>query len=58
MNSFRPLNNLPILEKIIEEHIKVQMTEFLETNNIINENHHGGLKNHSTITALAQIQQT
>ena len=57
MSNFRPLNNLPILEKIIEEHIKVQMTEFLETNEIINENHHGGLKNHSTITALAQIQQ-
>ena len=32
--------------------------QFLNENNIINENHHGGRKAHSTITALNQILNT
>ena len=55
MNSFRPINNLNILEKITEEHLKNQLTEYLDKYEIINDNHHGGKINHSTTTAVAQI---
>ena len=33
------------------------MMEFIEANNIILKNHHGSLKKHSTITALASINE-
>ena len=35
-NSYRPINNLATLEKIIEQHLKL----YLCTNNIIIKNHH------------------
>ncbi len=55
IDSFRPINNLPSLEKILEEHIIINLNIFLNNNNIIHKNHHGGRKGHSTTTALAQI---
>ena len=57
IDSFRPINNLVILEKIVEEWIKESLIEFLETNNILSKNHHGGRAAHSTITAKTQIDQ-
>lgn len=55
IDSFRPINNLPCLEKILEEHIIIHLNIFLEENNILHDNHHGGRKLHSTTTALTQI---
>ena len=55
LGSFRPLNNLVSLEKLWEEHMRIHLHKFLDANMIINDNHHGGRKNHSTITALIQI---
>merc|ERR1712115_516970 len=55
IGSYRPLNNLCTIEKVIEEYIIGHLEIFLHTNKIINKNHHGGRKGHSTITALNQI---
>ena len=56
--SYRPINNLCTIEKIIEEYIIGHLYQFLNENNITNENHHGGRKVHSTIKALNQILGT
>merc|ERR1712240_982285 len=53
--SYRPLNNLCTIEKIIEEYIINHLEPFLTKNKIIHDNHHGGRKGHSTTTALNQI---
>merc|ERR1712089_89409 len=58
MGSYRPINNLCTIEKIIEEYIIGHLTTLLTENNIINNNHHGGRKGHSTIKALNQILNT
>ena len=55
IENYRPINNLPALEKILEEHILIHLYKFLNENNIFNANQHGGRKRHSTTTALAQI---
>ena len=55
MSSYRPINNLCVLEKIVEEFIKQHLVSYLEYNNITHDNHHGSRKHHSTMTALAQI---
>ena len=48
---YRPITILPTVEKVIEEILKNQLTEFIESNNIIPPEHHGGRSNHSTVTA-------
>merc|ERR1712240_36348 len=53
--SYRPLNNLCTIEKIIEEYIITHLEPFLTTNKLIHDNHHGGRKGHSTTMALTQI---
>merc|ERR1712240_336849 len=58
MGSYRPINNLCTIEKIIEEYFIIHLDAFLIENKIINENHHGGRKGHSTITALNHILNT
>merc|ERR1711873_280242 len=55
IGSFRPLNNLCKIEKIIEEYIIGHLETYLHTNKIIYKNYHGSRKGHSTITALNQI---
>ena len=55
LNSYRPIINLPCIEKIIEEYMIICSTDFFETNNIIHINHHGSRKDHSPTTALTEI---
>ena len=55
IDSFRPKNNLSALEKIVEQFFKDCLIEHLEANNCIIKNHHGSIKGHSTLTALASI---
>merc|ERR1712240_202393 len=55
IGSYRPLNNLCIIEKIIEEYFITYLEPFLTNNKIIHKNHHGGRKGHSTTTGLNQI---
>ena len=53
--SFRPIANLSVFEKVVEELMKRQLNEFFENENIILDNHHGGRKGYSTVTARAVI---
>ena len=39
----------------MQQYIKDHIITFLDTHNIINENHHGSQKYYSTSTALASI---
>merc|ERR1712240_827483 len=55
IGSYRPLNNLCTIEKVIENYFITHLEAFLIKNKIINKNHHGGQKGHSTITELNQI---
>ena len=55
-DSFRPINNLPTLEKLFESYIIELFIEFLTANHIFDKNHHGGMKFHSPKTAMAAIQ--
>ena len=56
-NSFRPINNLNIIEKVVEALMKEQIDEFIEEEKIIPEQHHGGRPNHSTSTAKMMIDE-
>ena len=55
INSYRPINNLCSIEKIIEAHLLLHLENFFDRNKILVENHHGGRRNHSTVTAIASI---
>jgi len=55
ISSYRPINNLPFLEKLFEQYLLDNFLLFLNINNVINDGHHGGRKGHSTITAMTQI---
>ena len=57
-SSYRPVNLLPILGKIVEKAIFNQLVEYLDENKLIHPNHHGGRKGHSTTTALVQMYNT
>merc|ERR1712177_90360 len=51
--SYRPINNLSAVEKIVEEFLKEQLSEFIDANSIILPDHHGSRKDFSTMTAIA-----
>ena len=53
--SYRNINNLPCVEKLVEQHIANHLNKYLNDNNILHPNHHGGRKGHSTASALLQI---
>ena len=55
LESYRPINNLPCLEKIFEEYFKQCLVIFLNNNDVINNDHHGAIQQHSTVTALTMI---
>ena len=55
IDSYTPINILHPIDKIYQEHVKTNLTSFLEINNIILTNHHGGRKGHGTDTALSLI---
>ena len=55
ISSFRPLNNLACIEKIVEHYIKEKLEEYFEHNNLLHIEHHGGRGSHSTLTALTKI---
>ena len=46
---------LPVMSKILERVVYLQLVEYLEDNRLIHPNHHGGRKSHNTATALAQM---
>ena len=58
MKNFRPINLLSPISKIIEKTWSIQIMEYLTKNQMINNNHQGGIKGRSTtITALKLHQK-
>ena len=53
--SYRPINNLTAIEKVLEQYIITNLNKYLTENNILNKNHYGGRQGHSTTSALLQI---
>merc|ERR1711954_312632 len=52
---YRPISNLSVIDKIIQEWIKVNTMKYFEENKILTNKHHGGRENSSTNTAKALI---
>ena len=55
IESYQPINNLCAIEKIIEQYFQDSMIDFIELHSIMSIDHHGGMKLHSTQTAITQI---
>ena len=55
-DSFRPINNLPVLEKLWEEYVLMFLLPFIIEDEVIHPNHHGGLKYHSLDTLMTAVQ--
>ena len=53
IDSYRPINNLSAVEKVVEEFLKEQLNEFIDHNQIILPDHHGSRKDYSTMTAIS-----
>jgi hypothetical protein len=54
-SSYRPVSLLPVLSRVVEKALFTQLSDYLENNNLLHPNHHGGRKNHNTTTALIQL---
>ena len=55
VTNYRPISLLPIVSKILEKIVANQLTEYLETNNLLSETQHGFRPKLSTETALLKI---
>ena len=56
-SSYRPVNQLVGLSKIVERCVFGQLVEYLEGNCLLHPNQHGGRAGHSTTTTLIQMHQ-
>ena len=50
IDGWRPINLVSSISKIAEKCILAQMLQHVRDNNVINYNHHGSMKHHSTQT--------
>jgi hypothetical protein len=53
--SYRPVNQLVGLSKVLERCVFGQLVEYLEANSLLHPNQHGGRAGHSTTTTLIQM---
>ena len=44
LDSYRPINNLNVVEKVVESIVKFQVVKLFEDNKILHENMHGSRK--------------
>ena len=51
IDSYRPINNLSTVGKVIEGIMVKQLTKYFEDNKLIPAEHHGRRKSHSTLSA-------
>ena len=56
--NYRPVAIVPILSKVLEKAIFIQMITYLDENNLLHPNHHAYRANHNTTTALIQMYDT
>ena len=55
VGNFKPVSNLVEVGKVAEYAVAEQIIKHFIENNLFHPNHHGGLPNHSTATALIQM---
>ena len=55
--NYRPVSCLETASKVLEKVVCEQITDYMETNELIPVNQHGFRKGRSTMSALADIQQ-
>ena len=55
--SYRPINILPALSKIIEKVVFTQVIQYVDKIGIISHHHHGSSPGHSPVTALLSMYQ-
>ena len=55
IENYRPVSHLVEVGKLVEHEVNDQVTEHFLSNNLFHSNHHGGIANHSTNTALIQL---
>ena len=53
--SYRAVNLLPALSKIVDRVISEQLTRFLVENDVIPYQHNGGIRNKSTVSAIMSV---
>ena len=53
--NYRPVAILPVMSKLVERAVFIQIIDYFETNNLLHPNHHGFRANHNTTTALLQM---
>ena len=53
--NYRPVALLPILNKILEKAVFLQLIRYLDDNKLLHPNHHGSHHSHNTATALIQM---
>ena len=57
LRSYRPINNMNVIEKIIEQVLKKQMTKFIDENKILDKYMHCSRPKHSIITAKMEVDE-
>ena len=55
LSNYRPISLLPIVSKVLEKVVSVQLTQFLESNSLFSNTRHGFWPKLSTETALTVI---
>ena len=53
--NYRPVAILPILSKVLEKAVFLQIVDYMDSNHLIHPNHHGFRAGHSTTTGLIQM---
>jgi len=57
VNNYRPISNLPLLNKWFEIIVKTKLMEYLDTNNMLSDKQHGFRSGRSCSTALTIFSQ-
>ena len=55
VKNYRPVSHLVEVGQLVEKAVYSQVVDYFHRNKLFHKNHHGGLANHSTSTALVQI---
>ena len=53
--NYRPVALLPVLSKILEKAVFMQIMDYLDANKLLHPNHHGSRPYHNTCTALLDM---
>ena len=56
--SYRPVASLPILSKVLEKAVFLQVMDYMDSYQLLHPNHHGFRTGHSTTTCLIQLYDT